>query len=205
MRIKYWVSLLCLLWGLIPVHGKGLISELSPRATGCRHEVRISVSDGLTLSTSNFLGMGLADVLTGTRRSVQSSTGLISCGYRYVAASRLKIGMDVGYISISSKIKDRNDKTREIKERVTDVLLLPAVEFLYYKKGLMELYGSTAAGIDIVKYKYSDSLQKEKLPVTFAYQVNPIAVRIGNDRIAGFLEAGMGYKGFLTVGISVML
>ena len=36
-----------------------------------------------------------------------------------------------------------------------------------------------------------------------AFQVNPIAVRVGNDRIGGFLETGLGYKGFLTAGVSL--
>ena len=45
--------------------------------------------------------------------------------------------------------------------------------------------------------------QKTDLNAAFAYQVNPIGLRVGNDRIGGFVEAGMGHKGFLTPGVSV--
>lgn len=44
--------------------------------------------------------------------------------------------------------------------------------------------------------------KKSDLTTSFAYQVNPIAVRVGNDRVGGFVEAGFGYKGFLTAGLS---
>lgn len=37
----------------------------------------------------------------------------------------------------------------------------------------------------------------------FIYQLNPIAVRVGNDRIGGFVEAGLGLKGFVTAGVSI--
>lgn len=47
------------------------------------------------------------------------------------------------------------------------------------------------------------SARKADLSTSFAYQVNPIALRVGNDRIGGFLEAGLGYKGFVTAGVSL--
>lgn len=45
--------------------------------------------------------------------------------------------------------------------------------------------------------------KKADLSTSFAYQVNPIALRVGNDRIGGFVEAGLGNKGFLTAGVSL--
>jgi len=44
---------------------------------------------------------------------------------------------------------------------------------------------------------------KAKTATDFAFQVNPIALRVGNDHIGGFLEAGLGYKGFVTAGMSL--
>ena len=45
--------------------------------------------------------------------------------------------------------------------------------------------------------------RKADLSTNFAYQVNPFAIRIGNDRVGGFIETGLGYKGFLTAGVSL--
>lgn len=48
-----------------------------------------------------------------------------------------------------------------------------------------------------------DSDYMSKFYSTFAFQINPIAIRVGNEHIGGFLELGVGYKGFLTAGISI--
>ena len=74
----------------------------------------------------------------------------------------------------------------------------------------VELYGSAAAGISLKRHSETGltdagkkAAQKTDLNTAFAYQVNPIALRVGNDRIGGFVEAGLGHKGFLTAGVSV--
>lgn len=43
---------------------------------------------------------------------------------------------------------------------------------------------------------------KADLNTSFAYQVNPIALRVGNETIGAFVEAGLGHKGFVTAGLS---
>ncbi|WP_300763879.1 hypothetical protein [uncultured Bacteroides sp.] len=43
---------------------------------------------------------------------------------------------------------------------------------------------------------------KSTFNTDFAYQVNPIALRVGNDRVGGFVEAGLGTKGLVTAGIN---
>ena len=50
---------------------------------------------------------------------------------------------------------------------------------------------------------YGQAAKKADLSTSFAYQVNPIALRVGNDRIGSFVEAGLGNKGFLTAGVSL--
>ena len=81
-------------------------------------------------------------------------------------------------------------------------MILPAAEFVYYKRGLFELYGTAAAGVNLSRHKETaltdagkKAAKKADLSTSFAYQVNPIALRVGNDRIGGFVEAGLGNKG----------
>ena len=111
------------------------------------HEIRIAVSDGITLSMASFLGMGLSDWVTGTKRSEIQSTGVYGIGYRY-AINRFKVGADVGFINITSELKYANEKTPSLKEKSRDILVLPTGEFIYYKRGVISLYGSASAGID---------------------------------------------------------
>ena len=61
----------------------------------------------------------------------------------------------------------------------------------------------TIRGKGELRAKLRKAAKKADLSTSFAYQVNPIALRVGNDRIGGFVEAGLGNKGFLTAGVSL--
>ena len=72
------------------------------------------------------------------------------------------------------------------------------------------MYGSAGAGINLSRRTEDalteagrKSLNKSELTTSFIYQVNPIGFSVGNDRIGGFVEVGLGSKGFLTAGISL--
>lgn len=175
-----------------------------------RHEFRIGYSDGLTLSSASFWGIGLSDALTGTERIDEQSTGVFGVGYRY-GFNRFRVGLDIGFAEVSSKIVDKTNKTPYLKETQQNLLILPTAEIIYFKKGLFELYGSIAAGVDVTSTKEKGLTDEGKRKADtkadkstdFAFQANPIAMRLGNNHIGGFIEAGLGYKGFVTAGISV--
>ena len=176
-----------------------------------RHAVNISYSDGLTLGGASFWGMGLADAITGTTRSNEQSTGVFGLGYRYSLSKRMKLGMDIGFAKVSSHVTAKGDKGPSYKEKELNLLVLPTAEVIYLKRNLFQLYGSAAAGINLTRHSETAKTEKGKELVQagshfnqeFAYQVNPIGVRFGNKRIGGFVEAGLGYRGFITAGISL--
>lgn len=177
-----------------------------------RHEFRLAASDGSTLANSTFLGIGLSDDLTGTRRTDEQSYGVYGIGYRY-GISRFRVGFDVGFSKISSKLVSNSKEAQAlVKQRQTNIMVLPAAEMVYYKKGVVELYGSAAVGVNVCRAtdkalsEAGKALAQEPRTTTdVAWQVNPIALRIGNDSIGGFAEIGLGYKGFATVGLSLCL
>ncbi|WP_025880957.1 hypothetical protein [Segatella baroniae] len=175
-----------------------------------RHEFRIGYSDGLTLSVASIWGIGLGDAVTGTTRTNETSTGVLGLGYRY-HMNRFRLGLDLGFASVSSKYDYAKSKQKDIKETQLNFLVMPVAEMVYYKKGAFELYGSAAAGVDLTRTTEKGLTEagkknantKAKTATDFAFQVNPIALRVGNDHIGGFLEAGLGYKGFVTAGVSL--
>lgn len=182
-----------------------------PETSLKRHDIRVSYSDGLSLGSASFWGIGLSDALTGTQRSDQKSTGVFGIGYRYALTKRFKLGMDLGVAKVTSKVTLSSDKTPSIKEKELNFLVLPTAEFVYLRRSFFELYGSALAGVDFTRHYETGLTQrgkelaqkKSKLETEFAYQVNPIGVRVGNSRIGGFVEAGLGYKGFVTAGLSL--
>ncbi|MCR5076620.1 MAG: hypothetical protein K6A82_01075 [Prevotella sp.] len=206
MKIKVFVLSLFLVAGGVQANAQGGSKYVSEN----RNEFRISYSDGLTLGTASFWGMGLGDALTGTQRSDTKASGVIGLGYRY-HLNRFRAGLDVGFASVSSKSDYAGSKKQDIKETQLNFMIMPVAELVYYKKGIFELYGSAAAGVDLTRTKKKGLTDrgkehvdtKAKTSAEFAFQVNPIALRVGNEHIGGYLEAGLGYKGFVTAGVSV--
>ena len=206
--IKLYASIVCILFSVFNANAQ---EEKTTKDNLIRHDLRISFSDGQTLGGASFWGMGLSDALTGTKRTDQQSTGVFGLGYRYSLTHRFKLGMDLGVARVTSKVTSKPDKNPSIKEKELNLLVLPTAEFVYFRRNLFQLYGSASAGVDFSRH-YETGLTKRgkelakknsKFEAEFAYQVNPLGLRVGNGRIGGFVEAGLGYKGFVTAGLSI--
>lgn len=207
MKIKFIALLLC---AAVSSHVvKGQETTANNTQSMPRHEIRLSASDGLTLGLANVFGMGLSDAVTGSKRSDEKSSLVYSLGYRYSIA-QFRVGADLGFVQSTGKLTLIGETAPSLKEKDLNFMLLPTVEFVYFKRGVVELYGGAAAGVNLVNHTEkslnqtaTSNAKKSDLSTTFAYQVNPIALRVGNQRIGGFLEAGLGYKGFVTAGVSL--
>lgn len=207
MKFKLFFLSLCVAVSVNLVSAQESSKGFTPSEN--KHELRLSVSDGLTLGTTGILGNGLSDVVLGNKRSDEKMTMVFGLGYRY-SIHRFRVGADLGFARASSKLALAGEKAPSIKEKELNFLVLPTAEFVYFKRNLFELYGGASVGVDLVRQSESkldekgkSASEKNSLSANLAYQVNPIAFRVGNDRIGGFMEAGFGYKGFLTAGVSL--
>lgn len=197
MKFKVFVLSLCIFAGVNMAN-----------AQDNRHEIRVSVSDGLTQSAVNVLGLGLADAVTRSKRTDEKASIVYGLGYRY-AVGRFRVGADLGFAHTTSKLTLSGDKMPSIKERELNFMILPTAEFVYLKSRLVELYGNASAGVSLKRHTETGLTEagkaaaaKADLNTSFAYQVNPIALRVGNETIGAFVEAGLGHKGFVTAGLS---
>ena len=179
-----------------------------------KHDIRISVSDGTTQGSVDILGMGIEEAVTGSKRTDSKYSMVYGLGYRY-SLNRFRIGADLGFGNSSSKLTLAGQNSPSIKESDLRFLVLPTAEFVYFKRRFVELYGTAAAGVSFDRHSespLSDGKQaksgaqqgssKTNLTTGFAYQVNPIALRVGNNRVGGFIEAGLGHKGFVSASVS---
>ena len=114
-----------------------------------KHDIRQSVSDGLTQGTSNILGMGIGDAILGTKRSDSKTSLTYGFGYRI---NRFRVGADLGFGMSSSKLALAGEQSPSIKEKDLRFLVLPTAEFVYFKRRLVELYGSAAAGVNLSRH-----------------------------------------------------
>ena len=141
MNFKAVALSLCMVLGVNMVYGqsdKGAVST-------SKHEVRLSASDGLTMGSVSILGMGISDALTGTKRVDDKYSLVYGLGYRY-SLNRFRVGADLGFSQSKSKLVLFGEKTPAVKERELNFLVLPTAEFVYYRKGILELYGGAGAG-----------------------------------------------------------
>ena len=166
------------------------------------------MSDGLTQSAVDVLGLGLADAVTGSKRTDEKASIVYGLGYRY-ASGRFRVGADLGFAHTTSKLTLSGDKMPSIKERELNFMILPTAEFVYLKSRLVELYGNASAGVSLKRHTETGLTEagkaaaaKADLNTSFAYQVNAIAMHVGNETIGAFVEAGLGHKGFITAGLS---
>ncbi|WP_028897536.1 hypothetical protein [Prevotella sp. HUN102] len=208
MKFKVFALSLCCLIGLGQAD-----AQTGKYASENLNEIRIGYSDGLTLGTASSWGMGISDALTGTKHTDERCSGVMGIGYRR-HVRRCRLGVDLGFATASAKwIDNTKDALPEVEKTQLNFLVMPVAEMVYYKGGLIEIYGSLAAGVDITSFSkkgLTDAGRKRAKTersnsAEFAFQVNPVAMRVGNDRIGGVLEAGVGYKGFVTAGVSVRL
>lgn len=84
MKFKVFVLSLCIFAGVNVAN-----------AQDNKHEIRVSVSDGLTQSMVDVLGLGLADAVTGSKRTDEKASIVYGLGYRY-AIGRFRVGTDIG-------------------------------------------------------------------------------------------------------------
>lgn len=204
MKLKFFALSLFMVAGFNVVNAQSTTQDFV--VNDKKHDLRISVSDGLTQGSVDILGMGIEEAITGTKRLYSKYSMIYGLGYRY-SINRFRVGADLGFGMSSSKLSIAGEKTPSIKEKDLRLLVLPTAEFVYYKRRLVELYGTAAAGVNFSRHSETpvDKKTSEKranFSTDFAYQVNPIAVRVGNERVGGFVEAGLGNKGFLTAGLS---
>ncbi len=207
MKIKFIALSLCLIASANVVKGQDNGKKFTPSTN--KHEIRISASDNLTLSLADAFSRGLSDALTGSKESDEKGTLGYGIGYRYTI-NRFRVGGDLVFSQTSSKLTLAGESSPSVKQKDLNFLILPTAEFIYYKRNLVELYGSAAVGANLVRHTEKGLTEAGKAAAgkadfspSFAYQVNPIAIRVGNDRIGGFLEGGLGHKGILTAGISL--
>lgn len=107
MKFKLIALSLCMIASANVVKGQEYGKGVS--TTENKHEIRLSVSDGLTLGSADILGIGLSDAITGSKRTNQSNSMVYGIGYRY-ALNRFRLGGDLGFAQSSSQLTLSGEK-----------------------------------------------------------------------------------------------
>lgn len=97
------------------------------------------------MTMTGIFGNAFSDAVLGSKRTDEKVLGVFGLGYRY-AINRFKVGGDLGFGIASSKLAFAGQPAPSIKERDIHLLVLTTAELSYFRRGLVELYGSDRIG-----------------------------------------------------------
>src|SRR3712207_7037492 len=87
------------------------------------------------------------------RRPPRSTLFPCATLFRSYHLNRFRVGLDLGFATVSSKFDHAGSKQKDIKQTQQNFIVLPVGEMIYFKQGIVELYGSAAAGVDFTRTK----------------------------------------------------
>ena len=94
MKLKFFALSLFMVAGFNVVNAQSTTQDFV--VNDKKHDLRISVSDGLTQGSVDILGMGIEEAITGTKRSYSKYSMIYGLGYRY-SINRFRVGADLGF------------------------------------------------------------------------------------------------------------
>lgn len=170
-----------------------------------QHEVGVGYgylsNDQLAIGIFNAMGLGILKPIADLelKNEKYSYIGPISVNYKYFFKERLSIGASLIYSHTGMSYEDSFGKT--FKNKFHTVSVLPRLDFYYLRNPKFALYGNIGVGVMMLKSSYDGIELSEDFGATLAFQVTPLAMRIGRD--FGFvLELGIGSLGMANAGFS---
>ena len=174
------------------------------------HSLDLQVSDGLGEGAVAMLVevMALSIQAIFNQNSNTDFVGWIpyvTTGYNYhFADTRWSMGAELGYWHLGAK----ENKDGIITTTHGNVGTVAVTGKCFYKpKGVCKLYGGLNLGLGIygVMTDSPEGRTFDKPQFFPAFQLNPIGMRLGSEKIAFIAELGLGYRGILQLGVNIGL
>jgi outer membrane protein W len=172
-----------------------------------RGQLEVTASYGLISSNQVSDNFTTADNSAGTKtRTYNSGSSFVSV--KYFLFNRLAVGLSGGVASEKGQNSDRVNPA-VVASTYTENFATIALEFcyVYHFRKHVEVYTFAGFGPSFISTEttFSTGLNAGTTLTSkenkIKAQYTPIGICIGN-RLAGFVELGLGYKGVLNAGIS---
>lgn len=144
------------------------------------------------------------DVLNTSKLSNGQHFGEFRFSYAYSVLNWMSIGATY---SFSKSTYDRIRESNIIGKQITKFHTVAGeATFYYLKRDHVRLYGLLGAGVTIMNRH--DKIPEEDISLHrdlkyFNFQFSPIGAEVGGEKIGGFLELGVGYRGTASIGFFV--
>lgn len=126
--------------------------------------------------------------------------GTYGIDYYYQVNSWFRPGAKVVYEGLSTTIYDSTDAL--VNHYNTSTLsFMASTQFSYLNKKHVKLYSGIDLGVATI---FDDNKESSSSSTTlFAFNLTPIGIQIGNDRIFGFVETNIGMDALVKAGFGV--
>lgn len=170
----------------------------------------ISVSAGTPTGFGSFVGLfkaigeGIASGIDKNKDFHTKHTGTYGIDYYYQINSWLRVGGKAIYEGYNTTVNDSLGAVVD-KYNISFVSVMPSVQFSYLNRKLVKLYSGVDLGASFILCpdKKEDGTPYTSCQTIFAFNVIPIGIRVGNDKVYGLVETNLGYDAFIKAGIGV--
>lgn len=182
-----------------------------------RNEINLLYGTASVTGTASVLAAVLTQVQTSMEMNVTDfkNTGVIGLEYfHYTQNGTWAFGVAAGFerTSMNFAFKDTQDsKTGTTGFSMNFISIMPAVKLQWFNKKVVGMYSKVALGASIMAVPKTIDVEvdgqhqtesMDRMPsIAPAFQINPICLEVGGDKIRGFLEAGWGMQGLVMGGL----
>lgn len=157
----------------------------------------VTAQDIIGATTSGLVG---ALVPGGYDKIKVSGMGAAFLGLDYYLSDKVAVGLQANYSSFTAEYVQSSGDNPTAKLNFFTPMARMKVNWKNERS--LQVYSSVAAGASFSKGKsHANTTSRSN---NFAFHISPIGVRLGNT-VAVFGEAGFGYQGLLSAGLSVKL
>lgn len=200
------LSIIAVILTIIPIASNGQEIE---KVEAPQNEISISAGTssgfGSIVGIFKAIGEGIAGGIDKNKDYQTKLTGTYGIDYYYQVNSWFRVGGKAVYEGYNTKVI--NDTTGALIEKynISFVSVMPSVQFSYLNKGLVKLYSGADIGASFIMIpdKKEDGTRYTSCQPIFAFNIVPIGIRVGNEKVFGLVETNIGYDAFIKAGIGI--
>ena len=202
--VNFWILIFVFFLGLTNANATWKAHAFCPYP---QHEISVGYgylsNDQLAINQIKSLGIGTLKDIGDKVKTYDSPSfsyiGPIYFTYKFFYKGVASVGVSIVYSQ--NRVKRQLSSTQILTDKFHMVSVMPRLDFYYIRHPKVALYGSVGVGAMMVKSEYGQHSSLNETGVSLAYQVTPLAVRVGRS-FGLVVELGFGTLGVVNGGFS---
>lgn len=198
------------------------IEQTDVKDDGFTPRCELSVSYGLANETdvmqaaSNTFGMMATSIFGNGKLEHPTYLGTFNVDFGYHITPRLVVGLNASYSHISAYSQSCKTYEKDAKWKVDGgdhkydfFTVMPSIKYAWINKPHFTLYSRLGAGVILAHevermptdQQHNCNDKSVRNSAIFAFQISPVGVEWGGQKVRGFAEAGFGQCGAIQAGV----